>query len=88
MIRVENVEERSAGPVGETTGRKRVAVRNRRGRGRRRRNIGEGRKGVGVSKDSEGPRTGVLDSSFTLNLNRFLILISSNRSMLNATYST
>lgn len=47
MIRVENVEERSAGPVGETTGRKRVAVRNRRGRGRRRRNIwGEMRWGV------------------------------------------
>lgn len=44
MIRVENVEERSAGPVGETTGRKRVAVRNRRGRGRRRRNIMRGGK--------------------------------------------
>ena len=52
MIRVENVEERSAGPVGETTGRKRVAVRNRRGRGRRRRNIAEREMGLrmGVSK--------------------------------------
>jgi hypothetical protein len=54
VIRVENVEERSAGPVGETTGRKRVAVRNRRGRGRRRRNIiGAGNGGL---EDSE-PRT-------------------------------
>jgi len=57
VIRVENVEERSAGPVGETTGRKRVAVRNRRGRGRRRRNIGEGRKGVGVESNCEERRT-------------------------------
>ena len=64
MIRVENVEERSAGPVGETTGRKRVAVRNRRGRGRRRRNIVIGERGWGVSKiRGRGPE--FLDSSFT-----------------------